>query len=99
LAAIGFGEMGRIGRQADSGQIHLGQMSGDGRLFVGVQDGGQEISATEEAKAVGPKHVKRISYFGAFLIVPIEDLRLFVCHAFADFSGVDFGLVEVRKGP
>jgi hypothetical protein len=36
LAAIGFGGVGGIGGQTDSGQIHLGQMGGEGRLFVGI---------------------------------------------------------------
>jgi len=36
LAAIGFGEVRGIGGQTDPGQIHLGQMGGDGGLLVGI---------------------------------------------------------------
>jgi hypothetical protein len=34
LAAIGFGGVGGIGGETDSGQIQLGPMGGDGRLLV-----------------------------------------------------------------
>jgi hypothetical protein len=36
LAAVGFGGVCGIGRQAHPGQVHLGQMSGHSGLFVGI---------------------------------------------------------------
>ncbi len=43
LAAIGFGEVSGIRSETDPGQIHLGQMGGDGRFFVGIPGHGHLI--------------------------------------------------------